>query len=225
MKTQLEINSLIFDLDGTLADTMPGLAAALRYVMDELECEKLGCQKPSDDFVRRNIGSGARNLLQKAFGDSADQLMPTALPMFTDYYAKNAVAGVTLYPGVATTLDRLANKHPMALVTAKIKIATLFILEHFDISKYFSVVITADDVKNRKPDPEGVNKILKELNDHPSRSMLIGDTQIDVLTAKNAGVVSCAVTYGYGREQLLQEALYDHVIDTCAELLDLVPSD
>ena len=222
MKYKQKIKLLIFDLDGTLVDTLPGIAAALRHVMKELECEKFGCELPSDDFVRKNIGGGAKKLLQNAFGDKADLLLPKALPFYADHYAQNAEVGTSLYPGVAETLAYFAKKFRMAVVTAKARTATLSVLESFDIMKYFDVVITSDDVQKLKPDPEGVQKILDKMGEVPSHAMLVGDTHVDVATAKNAGVVSCAVTYGYGAEQILQEALYDCVVDTFESLREIV---
>ena len=222
MKNNTKIKLFIFDLDGTLADTLPGIAAALRHVMGKLECEKLGLDMPTDDFVRRNIGGGAKNLMQNALGKEADGLLSTALPLFSDYYAENATVGVSLYPGVPETLDRLAEGHRMAVVTAKARAATLSVLEYLGISKYFDVVITANDVRKPKPDPEGVGKILEELRERPQCSMLIGDTQTDVATAKNAGIVSCVVTYGYGVERIMREASYDHIVDAFPSILDFV---
>ena len=222
MEYKQKIKLLIFDLDGTLVDTLPGIASALRHVMTELECEKLGCQMPSDEFVRMNIGGGAKNLLQKAFGDKSDLLLPKALPFYSAYYAQNAAADSSLYPGVAETLAYFAKKFRMAVFTAKARAATLLVLESFDILKYFDVVVTSDDVQKLKPDPEGAEKILAAIGESPSKAMMVGDTHADVAAAKNAGIVSCAVTYGYGAERILHENLYDCVVDRFESLREIV---
>jgi len=188
-----DITTIIFDLDGTLANTLPDITAAVKYAMNVV-----GCPIQSDDTVKACIGGGAKNLIKRTLGEEHKHLLDEALAVFADYYSEHVVNETRLYPDVISVLDHYYGKKHIALATFKARQGTMRILEHFGIRRYFDTVVTVDDVNRPKPDPECLQKILGVLHAAPAEAIYVGDTITDIKTGKNAGVITCAVTYGFG---------------------------
>ena len=205
---------IVFDLDGTLIDTNPGIAAAVVHA-----AKTFGLPEPTADFIRANIGGGARNLVSKICGDEYKTMVDEITSNFLEYYNAHAEYGTSLYPGVRETLDFFWGKKKMAVATAKTREGTMSLLEYYDIAKYFDCVISMSEMKKPKPDPGCIKTILKELN--AKTAILVGDTVTDVKTAQNAGIPVAAVTYGYGPNQIKQEGGYDYLFDSISEIQNL----
>jgi phosphoglycolate phosphatase len=110
----------------------------------------------------------------------------------------------------------------IALATYKVRSATLNILDSFSITSYFSVIVTADDVKNPKPHRECVDTILSRLNSRPEKAIIIGDTKTDINTGKNAGIDTCGVLYGFGTEDEVNAAGPNYIIKDLMELKKII---
>ncbi len=207
---------VICDLDGTLADTVPGIAHALNHVMGRLGFGSLGV-----DAVRRHIGGGARNLVTAVLGRERASLVPETLAAFSEYYDSRAEWCVTLYPGVRDTLATLHGSMLVAVATAKSRAGTERIFARTGIADYFDEVVTASEMTRPKPDPQCIETILERLHVPPDEAVLVGDTPTDARTAHNAGVAFWAVSYGYGLDDLRREGDYDRMVDNFADLQQL----
>jgi phosphoglycolate phosphatase len=205
---------IIFDLDGTLIDTNPGIAAAALHA-----AVSFGLPEPTADFIRANIGGGARNLISKICGEDKKALVDDMTVKFLEYYNKHAEYGTSLYPGVRETLEFFWGKKKMAVATAKTREGTMSLLVYYDILKYFDRVISMSEMKKPKPDPGCVYTILNELN--AKTALMVGDTVTDVKTANNARIPVAAVTYGYGPEKIKQEGGYDYLFDSISDIQNL----
>jgi len=204
------IAAIVFDLDGTLVDSLDDLATALGAALVEH-----GLAPASRDTVRGWIGGGARNMVARAAPHARDAV----LARFHHYYAASPVAQTRLYPGVPEVLDHfvafgitlaiLTNKpHPLAL-----RIATA-LLESWP----FAVVSGERPGLPLKPNPDGALQIAAELGISPARCALVGDTAIDIATARAAGMLPVAVTWGFRPRAELVAASPAILVDTPAEL-------
>ena len=207
---------VVFDLDGTLADTMDDIVSAVQKTLDHA-----GFPPKSKETIRENIGGGARNLLIRCMNGS-EELADAELQYFAKYYAEHAVSKTILYPFVEEVLSYYHERGYVALATAKARAATEQILNHFGIAHYFDQVVTADDVSNPKPAPDCINKIIAQSGINPNEIVLIGDTTTDMRTGKNAGISTCCVTYGYGKLEDIIALEPDFSIASLIELKNLL---
>ena len=210
---------IVFDLDGVIIDSAEDLVAAVRHSV-----RQAGSADPGFSFVRNGIGIGARNLLLRSLDEDKKDRVDEAMALFREYYEQNCTNHTVLYPGVRDVLALYGHKKQLALATFKIRAATLKILATLGVREYFDVVVTADDVRRPKPDPECINYIVHALHCDPATVLLVGDTRTDVQTGKNAGIATCAVLYGIGTRDELKTATPDFIIDDIRKLRDIVPN-
>ena len=192
---------VIFDLDGTLIDSAPSLHKALNYMLQELNLEPLDLET-----VRDFIGNGSAILVKRALARDIDyqkyeideDLAKKGLEILMKYYGDNLTQDTILYKGVEETLNTLFKKgYKMALATNKAHKFVPEILEHFNLDKYFEYTIGAGIVENKKPHPQMLLKVCKDMQVEPKSAIMVGDTNNDILAAKNAKMDSIALTYGY----------------------------
>lgn len=211
------IKAVMFDLDGCLCDTVEGI---IRSVAATLEA--LGQPMMADEAIRPHIGCGARHLITECLDDKA--MVEQALAAFREHYARTCEKNTVLYPAVLDTLGALRERGiVLGVQTNKFRLATMRILEGLGIAKFFSMILGEEDVLKRKPDPGGVLKFLGMANVKPREALFVGDMDIDIETARNAGVKCVAVTYGLGGIDTLQNA--DARIGRFDELLAFFPAD
>jgi phosphoglycolate phosphatase len=141
----------------------------------------------------------------------------TALEFFIKYYSAHKLDNTVLYPGVRETLDAL-KEMPMAVYTNKPVRVSRSIIAGLGLSEHFRFVYGGNSFERKKPDPMGVGVILRDFGTKPEQAMLIGDSEIDVQTARNAGTWACGVTYGFGSHRL-DEFPPDLLVDNLRELL------
>lgn len=190
--------SLIFDLDGTLIDSAPDLAAALNALLAELDCPPL-----SFDQVRRLIGDGAPTLVARALRTAGASFEPEAyeslLERYRALYLAHATAETRVYPHVPETLRRLREDGYRTVVcTNKFQRPSLMILETLGLARYFDAVAGGDVVPARKPDPTHLLAGLKLIGGEPEHAVMIGDGINDVAAAKAAGIPVLVLPSGYG---------------------------
>ena len=207
---------LIFDLDGTLVDSKKDLTASVNYIRNQFDLPVL-----TEQEIARFIGNGALMLIRRALGPKASEPdVQEALQLFLSYYRAHMLDSTVLYPGVLDTLNRL-NNCKLAVLTNKPVHFSCAMLDGLGIYKKFAVVYGGNSFDHKKPDPVGVYQILSDTKGQRERTWMIGDSAVDVLTGRNAGVQTCGVTYGYATETF-QDAPPDFLIDNFSDLEALV---
>jgi phosphoglycolate phosphatase len=187
------VRALIFDLDGTLIDSKQDLIRSVNAMLRELGRGELPAET-----ISGYIGHGAPQLVARALGDgSTEEQRQRALQFFLSYYEEHKMDTTCAYPGVAETLEKLASM-PMAVLTNKPVRISVRILEAMGLSKYFQAIYGGNSFQTKKPDPLGATTILRELSAEPPEALLVGDSEVDVQTARNAGTLAAAVNYGFG---------------------------
>jgi len=203
---------LIFDLDGTLVDSKKDLTASVNYVRQQFNLPVL-----TEEEIGRFIGNGALTLIRRALADQATETnVQAGLQMFLSYYRSHMLDSTRLYPGVAETLERLAD-FELAVLTNKPVHFSCAMLDGLGIYKHFAVVYGGNSFDHKKPDPVGVYQILSDTKGDRGRTWMVGDSAVDVMTGRNASIRTCGVTYGYVAETFI-EAPPDVLIDHFSEL-------
>lgn len=196
------ISAIAFDLDGTLIDSVPDLAAATNATLAQ-------CQYPpvTEARVLSWVGNGARVLMQRALSYASGMsentpelqaLLEKTMPLFMLYYSEHLHTHSRLYSGVITTLQKLKQAgFKLAIVTNKPYRFTLPILSAFGLDDVFSEVLGGDSLAKMKPDPMPLQHLLGQWQLDESQLLMIGDSKNDILAAKAANVMSIGLTYGY----------------------------
>jgi phosphoglycolate phosphatase len=169
------------------------------------------------------VGNGAPVLLRKALGpDFSEEEIQRGLEFFLASYREHMLDHTALYPGVRESLDRLkAEGIRMAVLTNKPVRFSQDIVDGLGVGDCFFRVYGGNSFDQKKPDPAGVHLLLAEAAVPKERALMVGDSAVDVLTARNAGITVCGVTYGFQPESLA-EAPPDILVDRMEDLVDLV---
>ena len=185
---------IVFDLDGTLIDSRVDLAESANALI----AERGGAPLPVERITAM-VGEGAKLLVQRAL--TAAGLEPdveTALPRFLDFYDQRLLVHTSLYPGTREMLDEVRAHARLAILTNKPQHHTERILEGLSIAPLFDFVIGGDSPFGRKPDPGGLRHLMSATGSAPGDTTLVGDSFIDLRTARAAGVRICLVRFGFG---------------------------
>jgi phosphoglycolate phosphatase len=206
------VRVLIFDLDGTLIDSKLDLAHSVNAAL-----EHMGRAPLPHETVYRYVGNGALMLVRRALGESVtDAECERGLEYFLAYYREHMLDNTVTYPGVREGLEQLKGKG-MAVLTNKPVRFSEEILKGLGLSQYFRNIYGGNSFERKKPDPMGVEVLLRDLEASPSDAMMVGDSDVDIRTARNAGIWACGVTYGLGAEGLRAHPP-DLMLDSLAEL-------
>ena len=209
----------LFDLDGTLVDTAPDLGLALNEALNQN-----GFPIIQDEIVRDCVGRGARAMLKQAMaqipGDQTDEKFEDTLSLFLDSYKKNLVIKSTPYDGVSETLKILLDSGAfLAVVTNKLTEFTLPILKKLDLLRYFQTVVCGDTTNEPKPSAAPLLMALKDHKIEKNKILMVGDSETDILAAKNAGIRSAFFKYGYNGGKREDELQPDYVISRLDSLV------
>lgn len=210
---------MIFDLDGTLIDSKQDLVLAVNATLRAIGREELPA-----DLVASYVGSGAPVLIGRALGGSPDsEELQRALRYFLSHYEQHQLDNTRAYPGVREALVQL-NGTPMAVLTNKPANISVRILEGLGLAQFFQVIYGGNSFATKKPDPLGANTVLSDLQAAASEAAMVGDSEVDVQTARNAGMISAIVNFGFG---IHDRGKYpaDVYLDRMEELLPLVARD
>ncbi len=187
------VRGLIFDLDGTLIDSKLDLIHSVNAMLRKMKRPQL-----AEETISGYIGHGAPQLVARALGGTAtDEDLKSALQFFLGYYEEHKMDNTCAYPGVAETLAQL-NHLPMAVLTNKPARISVRILNSLGLDKYFRPIYGGNSFESKKPDPFGAKQILEEFGIAAHEALLVGDSEVDVQTARNAGIQAAAVNYGFG---------------------------
>ncbi len=217
-------SALLFDLDGTLVDSVPDLAAAVDACL-------IGCgfAPAGESRVRDWVGNGAQVLVQRALQHACHQagaakpepaLLKQALEHFYQAYEADCCSRSGLYPGVREALDQWQQQGlAMACVTNKPRRFADKMLAHFGLDRLLPVVVGGDCLPVRKPDPQPLAQACRELGTALADALMIGDSRNDVLAARAAAVPVVCVSYGYNYGAPVATERPDAMVDSLAELL------
>lgn len=217
------MQAYLFDFDGTLVDSAPDLTRALDYALARAGLPGVGLEAG-----KQMVGHGAGKLVERALRQTTGDpditmdspLARLTLSVFLEMYEPICAEHSVLYPGALETLQTLkARGHRLGLVTNKPRRFVNLMLPVYGIEPLFDTVVAGDDLATKKPDPAMVHQALSELGVAPADACLVGDSIADLGAAKNAGVASILVTFGYAGDLDVRHAGADRVIESLTELL------
>jgi len=220
---------LVFDLDGTLIDSAQDLCNSVNATL-----EQFGRSHLLDETIAGYIGNGALMLVRRAFAaddgkEPGEEVLADAYKFFLDYYRQHKLDYTYAYEGVLEALDALQKVHDqadappraMAVLTNKPVRPARAICEALGLAPYFLNIYGGNSFATKKPDPEGLFTLMKEAEAKPEQTVMIGDSQVDVMTARNAGAWSIGCTFGLAPgslEIIPPDVLVDSPVDWTAAL-------
>jgi phosphoglycolate phosphatase len=211
---------IIFDLDGTLLDSLQDIALATNQVLKDF-----GCDEHSTESYRGFVGDGARELVKRALSKSfSKEQIDKALVMFKKIYSNKINGNTKPFDGIYEMLDNIKEQCDLALLSNKPHKFTLEYMELFFKEYDFKVIHGQKDEIPKKPDPAGVHIIMDKLNYKASDVFFIGDTSTDMKTAKSANVIPIGVLWGYQDKETLIENGAKYLTKTPHEIVDIVTS-
>lgn len=215
------IKLLIFDLDGTLIDSRLDLIHSVNAML-----RHFGRHELPGELIASYVGDGAPMLVRRALGDPRDQgFLNEALEYFLAYYRVHKLDYTHAYDGVKEMLAAIHSsngvRRKMAVLSNKPVIPSRAIVEALGLAEFFVHVYGGNSFSTKKPDPHGAQTILRETKTRPEETLMVGDSSIDVITGRNAGLWTCGVTYGFAPHTLC-EAPPDVAIDSPKDLAELL---
>jgi len=217
IKNQMKlIDLIVFDLDGTLVDSKDDVADAINFVLKELGLLERGRQE-----VISFIGRGREELIRSSLGEGNDHLVKEASKIFSEYYKEHCLDKTKLYPKTREILDYFANKTKI-IVTNRNYESAIHLLKKLDIYSFFIDVIGGDDSNCKKPSTCVMQMVLDKYKTNKEKAIIVGDMDIDILTGKNIGICTCAVTYVIGDKESILKSKPDYVIDDIVKLKDII---
>lgn len=205
------MTAIIFDLDGTLVDTAPDLMHATNHIL-----AREGRRKVTFDEVRTMVGHGAKKLIERGFAATGtpvpEHRLKALYHAFIDYYSANIAEESRPFPGVVPLLERCREQGiGLGICTNKLEGLSVSLVEALGLSHYFRAIVGPDTLRIAKPDAAPYREAVRRCGGTVARSLLVGDSETDVLTARAAGVPVIAVTFGYS-ERHVAEFAPDHLV-------------
>jgi phosphoglycolate phosphatase len=211
------IRLIVFDLDGTLIDSRKDLAQSINAMLTQMRRQPL-----PEEIIATYIGDGAGMLVRRALGDPEEEhLVEEGLKRFLDYYREHKLDHTYVYPGVFSSLNVLkvrsdGSQRSMAVLTNKPIVPSLAICEALGLSPYFFQIYGGNSFHTKKPDPEGLNALIHEAGVHPEETLMVGDSDVDILTARRAGAWALGCRFGLS-SHTLESIPSDCLVDSAAE--------
>lgn len=204
------VDLIIFDLDGTLIDSKRDIAASVHHTM-----KALGLAPIPEETIYSFVGNGVAPLIQKTV--SVSHSFGDALEIFKAHYDRHLLDTTRPFPGIPEILDHFAKK-TMVVVTNKSQGYSEKILKGLKIDRYFRGIFGGDTSFPKKPEPDVIHHILKTFGAAPGKSVIVGDSRVDLETGHNAGIITCGVTWGFRPREELEEIGCDYLIERPEEL-------
>jgi len=214
------IHLIVFDLDGTLIDSRKDLTNSINAMLAEF-----GRQPLPEEIIATYIGDGASMLVRRALGDPEDEpLVENALQHFLAHYRQHKLDFTYVYPGVFESLEVLktlpdGTERKMAVLTNKPVRPSVDICDALDLSPYMFRIYGGNSFATKKPDPEGLNAIIREAGTSPGETVMIGDSSVDILTARRAGTWVIGCKFGLS-SHTVESIPSDCLVDTASEWAD-----
>ena len=211
-----QVRLLVFDLDGTLVDSKLDLALSVNAMRNEMGLAPLALE-----VIASYVGHGVTLLVRRSLGTHAtSEDVEKGLAFFLAYYRDHMLDNTAPYPGVSEALEKL-DGHKMAVLTNKPVVFSREMVTRLGFASYFSYVYGGNSFPQKKPDPMGLHKLMEDLQISARETLMVGDSDTDIITGRNAGALTCGVTYGFGAHTL-QKVSPDLVIDDMRELPPLL---
>lgn len=208
---------LIFDLDGTLIDSKRDLADSVNAMRAHL-----GEPLLADETVYSYVGNGAPVLVRRALPGRDEEEIERGLKFFLDYYRDHMLDATTLYPGVREALDKLlAADVKMAVLTNKPVRFSEHLIEGLGLDGHFFRIYGGNSFEEKKPHPRGIELLMEESGIGRAQTIMVGDSAVDIMTARNAQVRACGVSWGF-QPETFAAAPPDFVIDDLSELVGMI---
>ena len=209
---------VIFDLDGTLVDSKQDLVNSVNATR-----EHMGLDHLDDALVASYVGRGAPALIRSSLGEQAsDEDLERGLGYFLAYYREHMLDYTHLYPGVRESIERLHSAGTrLAILTNKPARFSEQMIDRLGLADRFFRIYGGNSFAQKKPDPIGIDKLCEESRIAKDRTIMIGDSSVDIRTARNAGVRSCGVSYGFQPESFKHDPP-DVVVDSMEEITDML---
>lgn len=208
------IDTVIFDFDGTLANTGPLIVKSFQNIYKKY----YGVEKP-EEYILSTFGEPLKVTIEREFQEPYDEVFKA----YRKYQDDNFEKEVKLFPGVKETLIELKNRNiKMGVVTARMRESTLFALEMLGILKYFDVVVAVDDTINHKPHPEPLIKAMDMLKTNNKQTLFVGDSRYDMECADNAHTFSALCAWHNGYEDLVNQYNVTYVLNNMFDLIDYI---
>ncbi len=214
----MKYDLLIFDLDGTLIDSIEDLTDSLNFALERCSLRTF----PVED-TKRMIGKGIIKFLEQALNEEVSpDLFDKIHEYFLEHYTDNLSNKTKCYPGIYEMLERIDGSRNLAIFTNKTTCFVKPILTHLKLDKYFNIYLGGDNPDGKKPSASGVYKLINHFDSKPDNTLIIGDMPVDIETAKASGIKSCAVLWGYGWETDLKENNPEYMINAPNELFNII---
>ena len=210
-----KISLFVYDFDGTLVDTFADIANSVNLALAEMNIQSL-----SRETIQRNIGSGVVNLMSRSLEGSGCDDVEMAVSFFQKHYNNHLLDQTKLYPNGREVVEHFSKKKNAILSNKPISFVEK-ILTELNFLSLFDSVLGGDSLSERKPNPMGLQLLMTNLNCPLKEVLMIGDSAIDIETGKNAGVITCGVTYGLGDPVSLHNSKPDYLIDNLSNLKSL----
>jgi phosphoglycolate phosphatase len=216
MPEKIHIDLIIFDLDGTIAETRQDIADAANYMLGRLNLP----HKP-EEVITSYVGNGIKKLIERCLPDASSKVREKAFDHFVEYYGNHLTDNTYLYPGMIDFLEKASTKK-MAVLSNKAEDFTKKIIQDLGVEKYFAIVMGSNQQFPKKPEPDSIDHIVKTLECTKRKTIIIGDTKNDIIAGQAAGIYTCAVSYGFRNKERLQKYNSDFMIDSIDELLHII---
>ncbi|OGC10237.1 hypothetical protein A3J90_04220 [candidate division WOR-1 bacterium RIFOXYC2_FULL_37_10] len=210
------IDLIIFDFDGTLTNSIPPAIDAIQSMIKEL-----GYPYKTKEEINSYVGYGEIYLVENSIDKKDMKTIQQAMDVYFGYYKKDGIKNVTFYPNVINTLQFLKEKKKAIISNKRYELMKIILKDH-GIEDLFIEVFGGDNAPCLKPDPCAIIKITNENKIPKERTLFVGDMTIDVETGKNAGVATCAVTYGFDPIEKLKRSNPDYLIDDFSQLIEIL---
>lgn len=210
--TMQKIDLIIFDLDGTLVDTRQDITNSVNYAR-----KRVGLPALDVDTVIKYVGNGVKKLMERSLPENQKNNVQEAVSYFRDHYRDHALVYTRLYQGVKELLVHFQNKK-LAVISNKPEEFSRNILKGLNVDKYFNLILGGDSLPVMKPNPEPILRVLNVLKVVPDKAVMVGDGITDIEAGKRAKVLTCAVSYGFRKKEILLRVKPDFTVNDILEL-------
>lgn len=212
------IEIVVFDLDGTLTDTLEDLKNSVNFAL-----QSFGFPERTFDEVRSFVGNGVKRLINLSVPENTDsETAEECLAVFKEHYKNNSLVETKPYDGIIPMLEELKRQGiKTAVVTNKMNEAAQDIVRIF-FGGLIEITVGQIDGMAQKPQPDGIYSALKKLGISKEKAVYVGDSEVDCITAKNAGIPCIGVTWGFRDKSVLLENGADFIIDTPKQIFDCI---
>ena len=211
-----EFNTIIFDLDGTLADTIHDVASGVNEALLRMDFPSISLEQ-----VKKAVGPGKDEFIRMIFPNVENPDTKSFLSIFREIYWDHCLDQTSLFEGMDDVLTLLRGRK-LGVASNKPKAFSEKILKGLGVRNLFEEVMGPEDVIHAKPHPEMIFKFIERVGGKPAKTLLIGDTDKDMLAGRGAGVGVCGVRYGYGRIEDIERQNPDFMIESPVEILEIL---